>query len=223
MLTTSILSFLGNLRANNTREWFDLHRLEYQEAYGDMLGLTSDLLREISCFDNAIEASGLDPESCIMRLHRDVRFSKDKSPYKTNFFVFISPGGRKSPFGGYYVHIGPEGESFAGGGVYMPEPAVLARLREEIDGHFSEWSSIVSSEVFLIAFPEGVLPSGMLKRPPKGYGTTSPAIEYLKYKGYYTRRFLSDAEVTSSGFVPRLVALFRTVKPMVDFLNRSAV
>ena len=118
------------------------------------------------------------------------------------------------------MHIGPDGESFAGGGVYMPESAVLERLRKEIDGHFSEWSSIVSSEAFRREFPEGVLPSGLLRRPPKGYDAADPAIEYLKYKGYYTRQFFSDDEVAAEDFVARLSVLFRTVKPMVDFLNR---
>lgn len=220
MITSSTLSFLRGLKANNSREWFEEHRQEYQEAYGEVIGLTAELLREVCAFDPAVAASGLDPKNCIMRIYRDVRFSKDKSPYKTNFFVFVNRGGRRSPFGGYYVHIGPEGESFAGGGLYMPEPAVLDRLREEIGGHFSEWRSIISNEAFSREFSEGVLPSGLLKRPPKGYDADDPAIDYLRYKGYYTRRFFSDAEVASPGFAPRLVVLYRTVKPMVDFLNR---
>lgn len=221
MITSSTLSFLRSLKVNNDRKWFELHKTGYNEAYGEVLGLAAGMLREVSSFDSPIATSGLDPKSCIMRICRDVRFSKDKSPYKTNFFVFINPEGRKSPFGGYYLHIGQEGTSFAGGGVYMPESAVLERLREGIGGYFSEWSTIVSDGAFRSEFPEGVLPSGLLKRPPKGFDADDPAIEYLKYKGYYTRRYFSDAELTSSGFAPRLVALFRTVKPMVDFLNRS--
>jgi len=220
MITAATLSFLRGLKARNTREWFEEHRPDYQEAYGEVIGLTAELLREICAFDPAVAASGLNPKNCIMRIYRDVRFSREKLPYKTNFFVFINRGGRSSAFGGYYVHIAPEGESFAGGGVYMPEPAVLELLREEIGGHCSEWRSILSDEAFRREFPEGVLPSGLLKRPPKGFDADDPAIEYLKYKGYYTQRFFSDAEVTSPVFVTRLAALFRTVKPMVDFLNR---
>jgi len=221
MITPSTLSFLRSLKAANTREWFELHKPEYQDAYGEVLGLAAHLLREISGFDSTVAASGLDPKNCIMRIYRDVRFSRDKSPYKTNFFVFINRGGRKSPFGGYYVHVGPDGESFAGGGVYMPEPVVLDRLREEIGGQFGEWRSIISQESFRHEFPGGVLPSGLLKRPPKGYDADDPAIEFLKYKGYYTQRFFSDTEVTSAGFAPGLAVLYRTVKPMVDFLNRA--
>jgi uncharacterized protein (TIGR02453 family) len=142
-------------------------------------------------------------------------------PARLVFFVFINRSGRKSPSGGYYLHIGPEGGSFAGGGVYMPEPAVLDRLRSEIDEHYFEWRSIVSSEAFCSAFHEGVLPSGMLKRSPKGYDGASPAVEYLKYKSYYTRRLLSDSEVNTPEFFGELAALFQTGKPMVDFLDRS--
>ncbi len=220
MITNGTLVFLRNLKTNNIREWFEDHKSEYQNAYGEVIGLTAELLREVSAFDSSIAASGLDPKSCIMRIYRDVRFSRDKSPYKTNFFVFVNRSGRKSRFGGYYVHIGPEGESFSGGGVYMPESEVLGFLRAEISGHFTEWRSILSAEAFRSEFPEGVLPSGLLKRPPKGYESSDPALEYLKYKGYYTQRFFSDAEVTSPGFAGKLAALFRSVQPMVDFLNR---
>ena len=220
MITQSTLLFLRELKANNSRVWFEGHKKEYHQAFGDVFGLAAELLGDVSGFDPFVASSGLDPKTCIMRIYRDVRFSRDKSPYKTNFFVFINRGGKKSPFGGYYVHIGPEGESFAGGGIYMPAPDVLERLREEIGGHFSEWRSILSDEAFCRAFPEGVLPSGLLKRPPKGYLAEDPAIDYLKYKGYYTQRFFPDAEVTAPGFITRLSGLYRTVKPMVDFLNR---
>ncbi len=221
MITASTLSFLQGLKANNTREWFEEHRPEYQEAYGEVIGLTAELLREVCAFDSEVAASGLDPKNCIMRIYRDVRFSRNKSPYKTNFFVYINRGGRKSRFGGYYVHIGTQGESFAGGGVYMPESEPLGCLREEIAGHFTEWRSILSAEAFRTRFPEGVLPSGLLKRPPKGYESSDPALEYLRYKGYYTQRFFVDTEVTAQEFAGELAALFQCVKPMVDFLNRS--
>lgn len=221
MITQSTLSFLRGLKSTNTRAWFEEHRSEYQEAYGEVIGLTAELLREVCAFDSEVAASGLDPKNCIMRIYRDVRFSKDKSPYKTNFFVFINRGGRRSPFGGYYVHIGPEGESFAGGGVYMPESEALGCLRAEISGHFTEWRSILSAEAFRSEFSEGMLPSGLLKRQPKGYESSDPALEYLKYKGYYTQRFFGDAEVTTPEFAGKLAALFRSVQPMVDFLNRS--
>ena len=218
MITATTLEFLTDLKANNIKAWFDEHKKEYQKAQGDVLDTVVKLLVEIAGFDVDIATSHLDPKACIMRINRDIRFSKDKSPYKTNFFAFISKGGRKGPFGGYYVHIEP-GATFAGGGIYMPEPAVLELTRQEIDAHFAEWQSIISQKEFCSQFPEGVLPSGKLVRPPKGYDATNPAVEYLKFKGYYTQRFFSDHEVTDSGFVEELANTFRAVHPLVEFLN----
>jgi len=221
MIKGATLSFLRDLKSNNTREWFELHKSEYLQAYDDMLDLTSGLLTNITSFDSGVASSGLDPKSCIMRIYRDVRFSDDKSPYKTNFFLFINHRGKKSPFGGYYLHIEPGGQSFAGGGVYMPALPVLDRLRAGIAENFDAWKAIVGEEQFRREFPGGVLPSGILKRPPKGYAADDPAIEFLKYKGYYTQCFLSDAEVLAPDFFNRLVGIYRIVQPMVNFLNHT--
>ncbi|NHQ60275.1 DUF2461 domain-containing protein [Chlorobium sp. BLA1] len=220
MITTETLDFLRELKLNNDRGWFEIHKKEYQHAYGEFLDTVVKLILAIGEFDKDVAGSHLDPKSCIMRINRDVRFSKDKSPYKTNFFAFINRGGRKSPYGGYYFHIEP-GESFIGGGIYMPEPAVLDQLRGEIDRHFSEWHSIISKKEFISRFPKGVEPSGSLKRPPKGYEVTNPAMEYLKFKGYYTQQFLSDREVTDSALISRISDTFLSSKPMIDFLNRA--
>ncbi len=218
MITDTTLAFLRELKGNNERIWFTEHKSEYQQAYGEMLDTVLQLLVAISAFDQGIALSGLDPKSCMMRINRDIRFSKDKSPYKTNFFAFISKGGRKGPFGGYYLHIEP-GATFAGGGIYMPEAAVLEEIRREIDAHFAEWQSIIAQKEFSSHFPEGILPSGKLIRPPKGYDSTNPAIEYLKFKGYYTQRFFTDDEVSNPGFVAELAKTFGVVSPLVLFLN----
>ena len=220
MITNATLAFLRELKGNNERVWFTEHKGEYQHAYGEMLDTVVQLLVAISGFDQDIATSGLDPKSCLMRINRDIRFSKDKSPYKTNFFAFISKGVRKGPFGGYYFHIEP-GATFAGGGIYMPEPIVLEQLRREIDAHFAEWQSIMSQNEFCSQFPEGVLPSGKLVRPPKGYEAMNPALEYLKFEGYYTQRFFADDELTAPGFVGEVAKSFRVVTPLVKFLNRA--
>ena len=115
MITDATLAFLRDLKGNNERTWFTEHKNEYQQAYGEMLDTVVQLLVATSVFDQGIAVSGLDPKSCIMRINRDIRFSKDKSPYKTNFFAFINRGGRKSQWGGYYLHLEP-GATFAGGG-----------------------------------------------------------------------------------------------------------
>jgi uncharacterized protein (TIGR02453 family) len=220
MITSTTLDFLSNLKANNTRAWFDEHREEYQKAQGDFLDTVVQLLALIASFDGEIAVSYLDPKSCIMRINRDIRFSKDKTPYKTNFFAFINKGGRKSPYAGYYLHIEP-GASFIGGGIYMPETAILDQIRREIDASFTEWKSIVHNKELLLSFPESVKPSGTLVRPPKGYDPDSPAIDYLKFKGYYTQRYIDNNEVTDPGFAASLAVKFRSVKPLIDFINRA--
>ena len=220
MITDATLAFLRYLKRNKNRLWFGEHKSEYLQAYGEMLETVVQLLAAITTFDSDIAASHLDPKSCIMRINRDIRFSKDKSPYKTNVFAFINKGGKKSPRGGYYLHLEPGG-SFAGGGIYMPGPAVLEQTRREIDAHFGEWQRIIAEKMFTSQFPEGVLPSGTLVRPPKGYESTNPAVEYLKFKGYYTQRFFSDDEVTDPGFVAEIVQTFRAITPLVHFLNRA--
>ena len=219
MVTTTTLEFLSNLKANNTKAWFDEHKKEFQKAQGDVLNTVVQLLVEIAEFDFDIATSHLDPKTCIMRINRDIRFSKDKTPYNTNFFAFINKGGRKSPYAGYYLHVEP-GASFIGGGIYMPEAATLDQIRQHIGHSFSEWQSIVCHKELLHFFPEGVKASGKLVRPPKGYESTNPAIEFLKCKDYYTQRFLSDHEVTDSALITSLSRTFKSVKPLIDFLNR---
>ncbi len=220
MITGTTLGFLRELKQNNDRGWFTEHKQEYQAAYADFFDTVVQELAAISAFDKDVASSHLDPKSCIMRINRDIRFSKEKSPYKTNFFAFINKGGRKSPWGGYYLHLEP-GASFAGGGIYMPEPAVLELTRREIDAHFNEWQSILAEKEFTSRFAEGVLPSGKLVRPPKGYESSNPAVEYLKFKGYYTQRFFSDQEVTAPDFSAELAKTYRAAEPLVQFLNRA--
>ncbi|NTU53518.1 MAG: DUF2461 domain-containing protein [Chlorobiaceae bacterium] len=220
MITENTLLFLRDLKRNNTRDWFEAHRQLYEEAYGDFFDTVTRMVSAISSFDAELDAARPDPKSCIMRIYRDVRFSSDKTPYKTGFFAFISKGGRKGPYAGYYLHLEP-GSSFLGGGLYLPEAPVLARTRQAIDSRFAEWSTIVSTPGLMDQFPEGVRPSGATKRPPKGYDDANPAIAYLRYKGYYTQRFFSDAELLDAGFLPRVAESCRAVMPMVQFLNEA--
>lgn len=220
MITQSTLNFLAELKTNNNREWFQTHKNEYESAFGDFFDTVVRMVSAISSFDEKVAATRPDPKSCIMRIYRDIRFSKDKTPYKTGFFAYVSAGGRKGDLGGYYLHLEP-GESFTGGGLYMPDPRVLEKTRRVIDRDFSEWQAIMSEREMTRWYPQGVQPSGSTKRPPKGYDDSNPAIEYLKYKGYYTQRFLSDAEVKAPEFVDRLAGAWQAVMPMVHFLNQA--
>lgn len=220
MITRSALDFLVELKANNNREWFEANRASYQQASADFFDTVAQFIQSLASFDSDIAEVMPDPKSCIMRIYRDVRFSKDKTPYKTGLFAYVSKGGRKGPLAGYYLHLEP-GNSFGGGGLYMPEALVLARTREAIETCFDEWNAIVTAPELLAAFPDGVLPSGALKRAPKGYDETSPAIEWLRYKGYVTQRFFSDGEVVDEQFIEQLGDCCHAVMPMVAFLNSA--
>jgi len=220
MITRPTLDFLADLKANNNREWFEANRPRYQQASADFFDTIAQFIQILATFDECIAEVMPDPKSCIMRIYRDVRFSKDKTPYKTGLFAYVSKGGRKGPLAGYYLHLEP-GNSFGGGGLYMPDAPVLAQTREAIADRFDEWRTIVQATELLDNFPEGVQPSGALKRAPKGYEESNPAIEYLRYKGYFTQRFFSDAEVLKSDFTEQLGTCCRSVMPMVSFLNSA--
>ncbi len=147
MLQKATLDFLKDLRKNNEKEWFDAHRDDYDAARKDFLDLTQQLIAGISEFDEGVAGAHLDPKKCVMRIYRDVRFSKNKDPYKSTLFLYISEGGRKSNKAGYYFQLKP-GASFAGGGVYGPDAPDLHKFRQEIDYNFKEWEGIVGGESF---------------------------------------------------------------------------
>ncbi|MBC7893614.1 MAG: DUF2461 domain-containing protein, partial [Sphingobacteriaceae bacterium] len=137
MLHPNTFEFLTGLKNNNNKPWFDANRPAYEAAKTDIVRFVETLVAGLSRVDAPVAEAGLLAKACLSRLHRDVRFSANKSPYKTNFFAFISPGGRKSNQAGYYLQLEPGG-SFAGGGVYMPEAEELARFRQEIDFNWGE-------------------------------------------------------------------------------------
>lgn len=219
MIHKDTLSFLSDLEKNNHKEWFDANKARYQAARSNFLENVQMLIDGIGSFDEEILHAHLDPKKCIMRINRDIRFSNDKRPYKSNFFAFINRDGKKSPFGGYYLSIQP-GESFFGTGIYMPPNPELHKIRQEIDYNLEEWDSMVESTGFKNALGE-VKPSGELKRPPKGYAEDNPAIQWLKYKGYYTQVMLSDKELNSESFIANTISAMQKGKGFVHFINRA--
>jgi uncharacterized protein (TIGR02453 family) len=215
----TVLPFLKKLRKNNNKPWFDENRALYVSAKSEFETTVRSLINSFSKIDPTI--GHLEPKNCIFRINRDVRFSKDKSPYKTNFGAFINSGGKKSPLAGYYLHIEPGG-SFVGGGLYMPMPDMLAKLRQEIDYNLPEFKSIISSAAFKKQYKE--LHRGediSLTRVPKGYEPSNPAAEYLKLKSIIAMRPLSDEEIQSKDLEKICVAAFKALKPLVEFANRS--
>lgn len=190
MFKTQTFSFLKELKKNNSKEWMDENRSLYELAKKDVLKVTGLLIAEISKIDSGFPALAPNPEKCITRINRDLRFSKDKTPYKTDYYIVLNKNGKNSSAAFYYLHIEP-GNSFVGGGLYNPQAAELKKIREEIDYSYTEWQNLLNNDQFSNSFPNGIQHSGTLKKTPKGYETDNPAIEFLKMKGYYTQHDLT--------------------------------
>ncbi len=217
MSASKIMSFLAELKENNNRDWFQENKSRYEEAKNDMLDLTDHLIASVVRFDNDIK--GLISKDCLFRIYRDVRFAKDKSPYKTNMGSYINKGGRKSPNAGYYLHLEPGDGSFVAGGMHCPQPDVLKKVRDDIDYHFDEFKEIISAPDFYNFYGElGV--EDKLKRPPKGFSADNPAIEYLKLKSVICFRRLTDEEVLDTKLVDLALEGFQKMYPLNQFLNR---
>ncbi len=219
MLQYSTIEFLKALKQNNHKAWFDENRKQYEYAKEDYLNLIDGIIRGVGKNDPTIAL--LQPKECVFRINRDVRFSKDKSPYKTNFGAGFSKGGKKSLLSGYYFHCEP-GSSFVGGGIWMPPAPELKKVRQEIDYNYTEFQAVLSNPLFKKQYDD--LERGAdtkLSRPPKGYDESNPAIEYLKLKSYIASAPISDEELTSKSLVSKVVEAFNALQPLIYFINQA--
>ncbi len=216
---TATLAFLKKLTKNNNKAWFDANRNAYTLAKAELETFLGSLIAAYGKTDESI--SHLTPKDCMFRINRDVRFSKDKSPYKQNFGASINPGGKKSTLAGYYLHIEP-GQSFVGGGIWMPMPPQLSAIRQEIDYNLEEFSSIIKSSAFKKQYGDLNLGEDIsLQRVPKGYEAGNPAATYLKLKSYIAMKSLTDEELSSASLQKKCIAAFTALKPLVEFINRT--
>jgi len=211
-----IIPFLTQLAVNNNKDWFDANRETYQEARAEIIELVSMILKEIS-FEHPW-AAGIKPGSCLFRINRDIRFSKNKDPYKTNTGVFITPGGKSSGNAGFYLHIEPA-NSFIGGGVYAPQPNVLKAIRQEIYFNAESFKQIVLDPGFNKTF--GELMDERLKRPPKDFPADFPDIEWLKYKHYVVSHPVEDVLLSFDKILKISLKSFKVMTPFVNFLNEA--
>lgn len=216
MLQANTITFLRQLAKNNNKPWFDKSRDSYAAAKEDFEVLVTEILNGLSVTEPAFKV--VKAKDCIFRIFRDVRFSKDKSPYKPNFGAAFCVNGRKSPEACYYLHLEPGGKSFAGGGMWMPEPPLLKQVRQEIDYNFKEFKNIIEDKKFKKHFKK--IDGEQLVKVPQGYKEDNPAIEYLKMKGYTVGAALSDEEIGGKTLVKKTVETFTAMKPFIDFLNR---
>jgi uncharacterized protein (TIGR02453 family) len=219
MLQPATIKFLKDLKKNNHKPWFDANRPIYEKAKKDYETFIQQVIDKLAKSDETI--GGIKAKECMFRINRDVRFSKDKSPYKTNFGAFINKGGKKSNLAGYYFHLEP-GASFIGGGLWMPMPKELAQVRQEIDYCFSEFKKITNSIGFKKAY--GEIYEGddyKLQRVPKGYEADNPAAEFLKLKSFTAMKSIADKELTDPDLVKKSVAALQALQPLIEFINRA--
>jgi uncharacterized protein (TIGR02453 family) len=218
MLHNTTITFIEELAENNNKPWFDAHRNEYETARKDFESVVTGILTGLSETEALFKEQNA--KDCIFRIFRDVRFSKDKTPYKAHFGAFFTNGGRKFRGGGYYLHIEPGGKSFSGGGLWMPEPALLKAVRQEVDYNFTEFSKIIEDKNFKKVF--GQIKGEQLKTLPAGYKEDNPAIDFLKLKSFTVMHHHDDAELTSKAFIKKILGIFTEMQPFIDFLNRAA-
>lgn len=219
MLEPQTLRFLSRLQKNNNKPWFDAHRKEYEAARIDFQNFIQLVIDDLQRTDTTI--AGVAARDCLFRINRDVRFSNDKSPYKTNMGASIKRGGKKSPFAGYYFHLEP-GKSFVGGGMWMPETAQLKAMRQEIDYCWEEFKALMEEKTFKTTFGDLYRSAETeLVTTPKGYEKNNPAINYLKFKSFIAEAPLSDEELTSAALHKKTVAALRTLYPFICFINRT--
>jgi uncharacterized protein (TIGR02453 family) len=210
--------FLKKLKKNNRKEWFDAHKDEYLTAKAEFEVLVDKVLKEVKRFDKSISPD-LAAKECTFRIYRDVRFSKNKTPYKNHMAADINPGGRKSGLAGYYFHIEP-GNSFVAGGLWMPEPETLQAIRQEIDYNPDPLLKTLKSSSFKKYF-EGLDEEDKMKTSPKGFDKNHPQIDLLRNRHFLVSAILTDAQVLSPGVVKHIVDRMKAMLPLLRYLREA--
>ena len=219
MIQPATVRFLRNLSKNNNKPWFDLHRKEYEIARKDYEDFIQSVIDTFGKSDPSI--APLIAKQCLFRINRDIRFSKNKTPYKKNFAASINRGGKKSIFAGYYFHLEP-GNSFIGGGIWMPMPGETQKIRQEIDYCWPEFKKIITAKNFKTIYGElDNEPEITLVNVPKGYTKENPAAQYLKLKSWIAMQKISDTTLSSANLLKQTAAAFSAIQPLIYFLNRA--
>ena len=216
MLEKSI-AFLQILKDNNYKEWFHENKPMYDVAKKEFEEFVFNYIHEASQIDKTI--GSVEPKNCIFRIFRDIRFTNDKTPYKTNFGAYVAHGGgRKSEYAGFYFHLEP-GKSLLAGGVWMPQPDILKGIRNEIFHNIEEFNTIISHKDFINYFGE-ISSEDMLKTAPKNFPKDWPQINLLKYKSYTLAKSLSDDQISKSNLMEEIRKVYSAMLPFNNFINR---
>jgi uncharacterized protein (TIGR02453 family) len=221
MFSKDSLQFLDDLKANNNREWFLDNKKQYEIFKKDYHQLVADFLNIMKPLDPTLEM--LEVKNCTFRINRDIRFSKDKSPYKDHIGIWISSGTKGMNRSGYYVHIARTG-SFIAGGLYCPEANDLKKVRKEIAYFHEDLEEILAEKNFKKEFGHfDRNAENVLKNPPRGYEKEHPAIELLKLKSFETSQKIDIEDVTKEDFVAKMTQKLIMLKPLNDFINRALI
>lgn len=215
---TFILKFLKDLARHNDRDWFEKNKSRYVKVRQDFEELVGIILDELVKFDPVL--AGLNAKKLPFRIYRDVRFSRDKRPYKTNMGAGFSPNGRLIQEPGYYLHLEPNNKSFVAGGIYMPDAGYLAKLRQEIDYNPDGLKSILKQKKFRDRFG-GFDDFDKLKTAPKGYPKDHPNIEWLKLKSFIVSMPLTDKQVADKKLVSIVASACRQIQPLNEYIRQA--
>lgn len=218
MINESTFEFLEALAIHNDREWFQDNKFLYEAARANLIDFTTKIIQKVSDFDPLIQ-SDLDARDCVFRIYRDIRFSKDKTPYKTHLGIGISPQGKNFKGPGYYIHIQP-GNTFITAGSWRPEPDKLKAIRQEIDYSSSDFHSILEAPDFVKLFGD-MDREDFLKTVPKGYDAGHPDIQYLKLKSFTASHVVTRSIFTAGNSVEYTVNILRSLMPLIQFLRNA--
>jgi uncharacterized protein (TIGR02453 family) len=213
-----ILKFLKAVGKNNNRDWFEKNKAKYLDAKNSFDDFLEAFHKDLVKIDERLAT--VNPRKAAFRIYRDVRFSKDKSPYKTNMGAGFSPNGKMEFEPGFYVHIQPGDKSFIAGGLYMPSPEQLAKVRQEIDYNADRLLKILNNKKFK-SYYKGLDDYDKLKTMPKGYAKDHPHIDLLKNKSFVVSHLFKDSEVVKTDFKKKIVEGCKLLKPLNDYLNEA--
>jgi uncharacterized protein (TIGR02453 family) len=219
MLSKDTLQFLDDLKANNNRDWFLENKKRYEAFKKDYQQLVADLLDAMKPLDPSLEM--LEVKNCTFRINRDIRFSKDKTPYKSHLGIWLSSGAKGLNRSGYYIHL-EKGASFIAGGLYCPESEDLKKMRKEIAFFYEDLEAILAEKDFKSEFGDfDRNEKDTLKNPPRGYDKEHPAIELLKLKSFEASQKIDFSAASKKDFVAVMSQKLIALKPLNDYINRA--
>jgi uncharacterized protein (TIGR02453 family) len=217
MLKKSTFDFLRELAENNNREWFAKNKHLYEEAKEDLFALIRPLIKELAAIDPEFSAD-TGPKKCLLRIYRDIRFSPNKAPYKKNYGIAFDVKGYGPTTPSYYIHLEPN-NCFFGAGFWMPEGAVVKKIREEIDYSTEDFKAVINAQAYQDLFT--LSKEDTLKKAPKGYKVDDPMIEYLKLKSFISLYPLKETDFYRKDIVEKLITAFKAIQPFILFLRKA--